>query len=148
LGTGTLDENVRASKLKGNKLKFPCEGLNENIFYDDLQKTEPFKHERFYSSLSKSNISEEEEPMNNEKTKKEKREKGQFQVKVFVFNSRKFDTNLFVRNISDPNISVEQLIGSIDNYKSLIISHKLYSFNLQFLDLKLFLGTRWECESI
>jgi hypothetical protein len=79
--------------------------------------------------------------MEKEKAKKEKKQKGQYQVKVLGFNSRKFDTNLFVRNISDPNINVEQLIGSINDYRSLIISHKLYLFYLQFFDLKFFLGT-------
>jgi hypothetical protein len=42
---------------------------------------------------------EEDEPTENEKTKKEKKRRDQFQVKVLGFNSRKFDTNLFVRNI-------------------------------------------------
>jgi hypothetical protein len=51
---------VKAFKLKENNLKFLYEVLGENNFYDDLQKTEPFEHEQFYSSLSKSNISEKD----------------------------------------------------------------------------------------
>jgi hypothetical protein len=46
--------------LKENKLKFLYESLNESNFFDDLQKTEPFKQEQFYSSFSKSDISDED----------------------------------------------------------------------------------------
>jgi hypothetical protein len=76
-----------------------------------------------------------------EKLRRRRSKKKQYHVNVLGFNSRKFDTNLFIRNISGPNINIEKLIGGIGDYKSLIISHKLYPFNLQFLDIKLFLGT-------
>jgi hypothetical protein len=63
-------------------------------------------------------------------------------VKVLGFNSRKFDINLFIRNIESPKINIVRTIGTTGMYKLLIMSHDDYPFDIQFLDLQLFLAGR------
>jgi hypothetical protein len=64
-------------------------------------------------------------------------------VKVVVaFNSKKFDINIFVNNITDSSIHIKSVIVTEIQYKSLTLVHNNYSFPFQFLDLKSFLTER------
>jgi hypothetical protein len=69
-----------------------------------------------------------------------KRNKYGINVKVLGFNSKKFDVNVFVNYITNPKIKFEDSIGTSTQYKALIISHTDFPFEMQFLDLKSFLG--------
>jgi hypothetical protein len=60
-------------------------------------------------------------------------------VKVIGFNSKKFDINIFVNHITDNSIHIKSVIGAETQYKSLILEHSNYPFQIQFLKLKSFL---------
>jgi hypothetical protein len=63
-------------------------------------------------------------------------------VKVFGFNSKKFDINIFVNYITNSSIHIKSVIGTETQYKSLTLTHNNYPFPIQFLDLKSFLADR------
>jgi hypothetical protein len=62
LSGGTLDQNAQAFNPGAGREKgfFPYEFLTIHNYQTELQKSEPFTHESFYSSLKQSNISDEE----------------------------------------------------------------------------------------
>jgi HEPN domain-containing protein len=62
LSGGTLDANAQAFNPGAGREKgfFPYEFLTIHNYQTELQKSEPFTHESFYSSLKQSNISDEE----------------------------------------------------------------------------------------
>jgi hypothetical protein len=60
LGPGTLDKHAKAFSKEDVKGLFAYEKLTVNNYMEELMKTEPFKHEDFYSSLTNSNITEKE----------------------------------------------------------------------------------------
>jgi hypothetical protein len=62
LSGGTLDQNAQAFSPNTGREKgyFPYEFLTILNYQEELQKSEPFTHESFYSSLKQSNIKEEE----------------------------------------------------------------------------------------
>jgi hypothetical protein len=61
-------------------------------------------------------------------------------VKIFGFNSKKFDINIFVNHITDSFIHIKSVIGTETQYKFFTLRHDKYSFQIQFLELKSFLA--------
>jgi hypothetical protein len=59
-------------------------------------------------------------------------------VKVLGFNSKKFDIIIFINYISDKKIKIDRSLGTSSGFKSLLISHEDFPFQLQFIDLKAF----------
>jgi hypothetical protein len=62
LSGGTLDQNAQAFNPSAGREKgyFPYEFLTTDNYITELNKSEPFTHESFYSSLKQSNISTDE----------------------------------------------------------------------------------------
>jgi hypothetical protein len=62
LSGGTLDQNAQAFNPGAGREKgyFPYEFLTVENYQTELQKSEPFTHDSFYSSLKQSNIKEDE----------------------------------------------------------------------------------------
>jgi hypothetical protein len=61
-------------------------------------------------------------------------------IKVLGFNSKKFDVNIFINYITNPKIHITNIIGSEVQFKSFVLRHDDYPYDLHFLDLKSFLA--------
>jgi hypothetical protein len=82
---------------------------------------------------------DEDEEADEEKTQQQIN-KFQEHIKILGYNSKKFDINLFCTQITDPKITIANVLGSPTQYKSFIIKHEDFPYCLQFMDLKTFLG--------
>jgi hypothetical protein len=63
-------------------------------------------------------------------------------IKVLGFNSKKFDVNIFINYITNPKIHIVNIIGTVVQFKSFVLHHDDYPYDLHFLNLKSFLAER------
>jgi hypothetical protein len=61
-------------------------------------------------------------------------------IKVLGFNSKKFDVNIFINYITNPKIHIPNIISIDVQFKSFVLHHDDYPYDLHFLDLKSFLA--------
>ena len=61
-------------------------------------------------------------------------------VPVIGYNSKKFDMNMIISNISEVNYKISNIVGSSSCYKQVIISKEDCNTKLQFIDASSFVA--------